>query len=254
MADTHSKHDADAQDKQAAKDELLAKGDEAFDAEEFEKALDFYHRATVLDGQDVNAWNALGMTYYNLDFPREAWRSYKLALHVDPDNLDSLWYAAEFLFNMEDYLLAKAFLTRYIERETEPERLANAKSLLEDVELGIQKQQEEEPPDKDEELEEEEEDEQEQALKAANITKLQKIPRGHNLIQMCNALEAPLEVAARHHHMEDRAVEGGPGIDLAAPHGRSYERTTGAFSPVQKSPSLGRGCRTVAGSCCVRPA
>ena len=161
MADTHSKHDADAQDKQAAKDELLAKGDEAFDAEEFEKALDFYHRATVLDGQDVNAWNALGMTYYNLDFPREAWRSYKLALHVDPDNLDSLWYAAEFLFNMEDYLLAKAFLTRYIERETEPERLANAKSLLEDVELGIQKQQEEEPPDKDEELAEEEEDEKE---------------------------------------------------------------------------------------------
>lgn len=34
----------------------------------------------------------------------------------------------------------------------------------------------------------------EQALKAAGIQKLQKIPRGHNLIQMCNALEAPLEV------------------------------------------------------------
>ena len=34
----------------------------------------------------------------------------------------------------------------------------------------------------------------EQALKAANVQKLQKIPRGHNLIQMCNALEAPIEV------------------------------------------------------------
>lgn len=34
----------------------------------------------------------------------------------------------------------------------------------------------------------------EQALKAANIQQLQKIPRGHNLIQMCNALEAPLEI------------------------------------------------------------
>lgn len=34
----------------------------------------------------------------------------------------------------------------------------------------------------------------EQALRAANIQKLQKIPRGHNLIQMCNALEAPLDV------------------------------------------------------------
>ena len=34
----------------------------------------------------------------------------------------------------------------------------------------------------------------EEALKAANIQKLGKIPRGHNLIQMCNALEAPLEI------------------------------------------------------------
>jgi len=34
----------------------------------------------------------------------------------------------------------------------------------------------------------------EQALKAANVQKLQKIPRGHNLIQMCNTLEAPIEV------------------------------------------------------------
>ncbi|MCL5104283.1 MAG: HEPN domain-containing protein [Armatimonadetes bacterium] len=34
----------------------------------------------------------------------------------------------------------------------------------------------------------------EQALRAANVHKLQKIPRGHNLIQMCNSLEAPLEI------------------------------------------------------------
>lgn len=34
----------------------------------------------------------------------------------------------------------------------------------------------------------------EQALRAANIQKLQKIPRGHNLIQMSNALDAPMEV------------------------------------------------------------
>lgn len=34
----------------------------------------------------------------------------------------------------------------------------------------------------------------EMALKAASIQKLQKVPRGHNLIQMCNALDAPAEV------------------------------------------------------------
>ena len=34
----------------------------------------------------------------------------------------------------------------------------------------------------------------EMALKSASIEKLQKFPRGHNLIQMANALNAPLEV------------------------------------------------------------
>jgi len=34
----------------------------------------------------------------------------------------------------------------------------------------------------------------EKALKAASIDKLGKLPRGHNMIQMANALDAPLEV------------------------------------------------------------
>lgn len=34
----------------------------------------------------------------------------------------------------------------------------------------------------------------EQALRAATIQQLQKVPRGHNLIQMCNGLNAPVEV------------------------------------------------------------
>jgi HEPN domain-containing protein len=34
----------------------------------------------------------------------------------------------------------------------------------------------------------------EKALKSATIRKQQKTPRGHNLIQMANALDAPLEV------------------------------------------------------------
>ena len=34
----------------------------------------------------------------------------------------------------------------------------------------------------------------EEALKAANTQKHGKIPRGHNLVQMCNTLEAPMEI------------------------------------------------------------
>ncbi|MCX6344981.1 MAG: HEPN domain-containing protein [Armatimonadetes bacterium] len=34
----------------------------------------------------------------------------------------------------------------------------------------------------------------EMALRAATIERENKIPRGHNLIQMCNSLDAPLEI------------------------------------------------------------
>jgi HEPN domain-containing protein len=34
----------------------------------------------------------------------------------------------------------------------------------------------------------------EQALKAANIEKIQKIPRGHNIIGMCSSLSAPVNI------------------------------------------------------------
>lgn len=34
----------------------------------------------------------------------------------------------------------------------------------------------------------------EQALRAATIQREGKVPRGHNLIQMCNGLDAPLEI------------------------------------------------------------
>lgn len=120
-----------------SKEQLLAAGDSAFDNEDFEKALDFYHRATVLDGQDPVAWTALAMTYFNMEFVKEAWRSYKLALRADPDNTATMWYASEFLFNMEDYELARALLERYLEREVDPERLIEAKDMLAECEREI---------------------------------------------------------------------------------------------------------------------
>lgn len=120
-----------------SKEQLMAAGDSAFDNEDFEKALDLYHRATVLDGQDPVAWTALAMTYFNMEFIKEAWRSYKLALRADPDNTATMWYASEFLFNMEDYVLAKALLERYTERESDPERLLEAKDMLAECEREI---------------------------------------------------------------------------------------------------------------------
>lgn len=115
---------------QSARAELIQAGDDAFDKEDYERALECYHRASALDGSEPEIWAYLGLTYANLDFPREAWRSYKLALTADPEHTDSLWYAAEFLANMEDYLLSKLLLERYLVRETDSHQLSLARELL----------------------------------------------------------------------------------------------------------------------------
>jgi hypothetical protein len=73
------------------------------------------------------------MTYANLDFPREAWRSYRLALLADPENLNALWYSAEFLYNLEDFVLCQMILQRYLQLEDEPEQRTEAEELLGEV-------------------------------------------------------------------------------------------------------------------------
>ncbi len=112
--------------------QLMDKGHSAFDEEDFRLALDSYHQASVLDGSGAEVWSCLGLTFTNLAFPREAWRSHKLALAAEPDNVDSLWYAAEFLFNMDDFELANFILERYLQIETDRERLEEARALREE--------------------------------------------------------------------------------------------------------------------------
>lgn len=120
-------------DEAAKRERLLAAGHEAFDGEDYARALDCYHRASVLDGSDAKVWGMVGLAYANLDLPREAWRSFKLALVCDPEDLDTQWYAAEFLYNIEDFVLARLLLERYVTRETDPARLEEAEEMLADV-------------------------------------------------------------------------------------------------------------------------
>jgi tetratricopeptide (TPR) repeat protein len=117
----------------ATKTRLEAKGSEALDEEDYKLALECYHKLTILDGANPEPWNMIGVCFANLEFPREAWRSYMLALSADPENLDALWYASEFLINMEDFDLARLILSRYIELETDEERLEEAREELDQV-------------------------------------------------------------------------------------------------------------------------
>ena len=120
-------------DEQEKKQRLLAAGHEAFDDEDFSRALECYHRASLIDSSDAAVWSALGMAYANLDLVREAWRSYKLALASDETHLDTIWYAAEFLYNAEDFALARVLLERYISLEEDALRREEAREMLADA-------------------------------------------------------------------------------------------------------------------------
>ncbi len=120
-------------DELATKSRLDEKGNEALDRDDYKMALECFHKITILDGSDPNGWNMLGVCFSNLEFAREAWRSYMLALAADPESLDALWYAAEFLTTMEDFELARLMLSRYMEIEVDEERLAEAREELDEI-------------------------------------------------------------------------------------------------------------------------
>jgi tetratricopeptide (TPR) repeat protein len=115
------------------KAQLLEGGHVSFDSGDYTRALDLYHRVSLLDKSDSAIWTSLGLTFNNLDFPREAWRSYLLALNLDPRNTDALWYAAEFLFQIEDLPLADLFLGHYLALEQDVDKVAEARELREEI-------------------------------------------------------------------------------------------------------------------------
>jgi tetratricopeptide (TPR) repeat protein len=120
------------------KQQLMADGHEAFDAADYTRALEFYHRAALLDSSDGGVWTSIGLTFNNLEFPRETWRSYLLALQMDPRNADALWYAAEFLFEIEDLPLADLFLGHYLNVEADSEKQNEARQLRREIHAEAQ--------------------------------------------------------------------------------------------------------------------
>jgi tetratricopeptide (TPR) repeat protein len=149
--------------------QLLKAGHDAFDKENYKKALDNYNRAAVLDGSDPEVWYSLGLAYYNLGFNREAWRSYKLAIHTDPDSIEAVWYAAEFLYNIEDYPLAKLLLERYLLMESDQEKIDEARELLREVQHELGGEEPERPLAVPQPATEEEEVEEEDELEGFDV-------------------------------------------------------------------------------------
>ena len=120
------------------KQQLMSDGHAAFDAGDYARALDFYHRAALIDNTDSAVWTAIGLAFNNLEFPREAWRSYLLALQMDPRSPDALWHASEFLFEIEDLPLADLFLRHYLAAEQDAEKLEEARQLRHEIHTEAQ--------------------------------------------------------------------------------------------------------------------
>jgi len=112
---------------------LLRGGEEAYDSEDYQTALKLLNEASQLEADDSDVWALLGLTYQALGARREAWRSYKFALRADSEDTNALWYAAQFLFEEEDYELAMSFVTRYLELEDDPAERKEAESLREEI-------------------------------------------------------------------------------------------------------------------------
>jgi tetratricopeptide (TPR) repeat protein len=126
---------AEADKKKAQEDyqKLLTRGEDAFDKEDYRKALKLLNQASQINADEPHVWNIMGLTYQNLGHDREAWRSFKFALRADQDDPHALWYAAQFLFEQEDFKLAIVFISRYLEIETDPAELKEAEQLREDI-------------------------------------------------------------------------------------------------------------------------
>jgi tetratricopeptide (TPR) repeat protein len=120
-------------EQESQKRKLIEAGNAAFDDDNYELALECFHRASVLDPSDAATWNLLGLTYANLELPWEAWRSFKLALHASPQSIESLWYAGEFLYTMQDYALARVLLLRYAELELDETKRGEALVLVGEI-------------------------------------------------------------------------------------------------------------------------
>ncbi len=131
--DSLSAEDKIRRDKEREAEKLLQKGDQLYEEERYHEALKYLNQSSQINPDDPEVWNLLGLTYQALGCTREAWRSFKFALNTDPTNLNSLWYASEFLFDNEDYQLAFNLIERYLELETDPIERKEAESLREDI-------------------------------------------------------------------------------------------------------------------------
>jgi tetratricopeptide (TPR) repeat protein len=116
---------------------MLDAGYQAFDDENYDDALVFFNKALVEKQNSIETLNMLGLTYYNQGRLLEAWRSFKLALNLDNDNADTLFYAADFLNNTGNYALAKSFAERYLKVEKSPNKQADGVRLKGEIEESL---------------------------------------------------------------------------------------------------------------------
>ena len=113
--------------------EIARQANESFAAKQYEKAAELYERLLVLDSNDVNTYNNLGITLHYLGRSTEALSTLNAGVSVDP-TYPRIWLTLGFVNSqLGNTGQARAALTTAVELDAESDVGQSAATMLESL-------------------------------------------------------------------------------------------------------------------------
>ncbi len=97
------------------KEEWFDLGGKYIDKEDFNKAVEAYHKALEIDNTDPAVWFNLGLSYHALEMLEDAYVSFDQSTSHDPDYAEAYLQKSRVLFDQEKYRLAIKNLNKALE-------------------------------------------------------------------------------------------------------------------------------------------
>ena len=84
-------------------DDFYKLANEAFDAGNYEKAIEYYDKLIFYNGDEAEVYNLRGLAKYNLEKYEEAIKDFNTALKLDNNNADIYYNKGLTEYDMGDY-------------------------------------------------------------------------------------------------------------------------------------------------------
>ena len=84
-------------------DDFYKLADEAFDAGNYEKAIEYYDKLIFYNGDNAEVYNCIGLAKNNLGKYKEALKDFNTALKLDNNNADIYYNKGLTEYDMGDY-------------------------------------------------------------------------------------------------------------------------------------------------------